>query len=173
MKAIIVAYSDNRVIGSRGDIPWMGKMPADMDFMRQKTKGAALIMGRATFESIGRPLPERQNIVLTRDATFKPNGVDAVASLDQAFAAVDPERENTFIFGGAKVYVESLDRAAEFDIGTVFATEIHAEFEGDAFFPILDPRKWREISRRDYPSDTGNHYPYSFVQYDYIKEEES
>lgn len=162
-----MAYSDNRVIGNHGQIPWMGKVPADMQRVRELTAGQAIIMGRATFESIGRPLPGRQNIVLTRDKTFKRDGIDVVASLDQAFAIVRPERENTFIFGGAKVYAESLTRAYELDITTVFATEIHAEFEGDAFFPKLDFKNWRENQRVDYSADEENSAAYSFVTYDY------
>lgn len=164
MKAILVAYSDNRVIGKHGDIPWMGKMPADMKRVRDLTKGQAIIMGRATFNSIGRALPNRQNIVLTSDLTFHADDIYVAQNLEEAFSKVDPGRD-AFIFGGGKVYTESLARASELGISTVFATEIHDEFDGDTHFPELDSSIWHETNREDFPSDGVNQIPYSFVEY--------
>ena len=167
MKAILVAYSDNRVIGDHGNIPWMGKMPADMKRVRELTKNNAIIMGMNTFKSIGRPLPNRQNIVLTRDRDFNYDGVCVAGSLDEAMKAVDMERDS-YIFGGARVYAESLDRARELGINTILATEIHANFEGDAYFPEPDNEHWKEISRQDFPIDDSNMYSYSFVKYELV-----
>lgn len=166
MKAIIVAYSDNRVIGNHGVIPWLGRIPADMQRVRELTTNQAIIMGRATFESIGRPLPKRQNIILTR-GNFTAEGIDVCDNLENAFAKVEPGRD-AYIFGGARVYAESLARASELGITTVFATEIHGEFSGDAFFPKLDFKIWREVERTNFSADEKNAIPYSFVQYEYV-----
>ena len=165
MKAIIVAYSDNRVIGDHGVIPWMGNVPADMRRVRELTANQAIIMGRTTFESIGRPLPKRQNIVLTNNSDFKADGVDVASSLAEGLDLVETGRDS-FIFGGARVYAESLARARELGITTIFATEIHSEFEGDARFPELDQSAWREVERVDFPVDQENTLAYSFVKYE-------
>lgn len=167
MKAIIVAYSDNRIIGNHGVIPWMGKVPADMQHVRQLTVDQAIIMGRTTFESIGQPLPKRQNIVLTSNPNFKADGVYIANSLAEGLELVEASR-NSFIFGGAKVYAEALERAEVLGIETVFATEIHGIFEGDASFPELNKAIWREVDRIDLLSDEKNKYAYSFVRYDRI-----
>lgn len=167
MKAILVACSDNRVIGNHGDIPWMGRMPADMRYVRELTMGNAIIMGMNTFRSIGRPLPGRQNIVLTRDTNFNHDGLDIASSLDQAILKVEPGRDS-YIFGGARVYKESLDRAKELGVDTILVTEIHNEFEGDAYFPEIDMSIWKEVDRKDFPADQGNLYPYSLVRYEPI-----
>lgn len=164
MKAIIVAYSDNRVIGNHGIIPWMGKVPADMQHVRELTVNQAIIMGRTTFESIGRPLPKRQNIVLTSNPDFRAEGVDVANSLAEGLDLVEPGRDS-FIFGGAKVYAEALERAETLGIDTIFATEIHDVFAGDASFPELDQTIWYEIDRLDLPSDEKNAITYSFVRY--------
>ena len=168
MKAIIVAYSDNRVIGDRGMIPWLGKMPADMQRVRELTTDQAIIMGRTTFESIGRPLPKRQNIVLTRDRSFQTAGVDVASSLEDGLALVEAGRDS-YIFGGARVYAESLERVKELGITTVFATEIHGQFKGDAKFPELDQSMWREVDRTDFPADQDNAFAYSFVRYELVE----
>lgn len=167
MKAIIVAYSDNRIIGDRGAIPWMGKVPADMQHVQQLTIDQAIIMGRTTFESIGRPLPKRQNIVLTSNPNFKSDGIYVASSLAKGLELVEAGR-NSFIFGGAKVYSEALERADVLGIDTVFATEIHGIFAGDASFPELDQAIWREVDRTNLPSDEKNNFAYSFVRYDRI-----
>ena len=165
MKAIIVAYSDNRVIGNHGEIPWLGKVPADMKHLRELTTNQAIIMGRTTFESIGRPLPKRQNIVLTSSPDVKIDNVSVANNLSAGLALVEPGRDG-FIFGGAQVYAESLRRAKELGITTIFATEIHEEFLGDAFFPKVDSEIWEEAERIDYSADKENLYPYSFVRYE-------
>ena len=158
MKYAIVAYDRNRAIGAHNTIPWLGKMKADARHLRDLTTGNALIMGRKTFESIGRALPNRQNIVITSHDIDNPDIV-AVRTLDEAYEAVEPQRD-TYIFGGAQIYRAALD---ETDI--IYATEIDTELEdADAFFPTLGP-EWREVSREHHDTDEDNIYPFDFVTY--------
>jgi dihydrofolate reductase len=164
-RAIIVAYSvPGRVIGDRGAIPWMGQMPADMRRVREMTEGQAIIMGQRTFQSIGRPLPKRQNIVLSRDLSAR-GEIEVAPSLDAAFQLVSRDK-TAFVFGGGMVYQEAMRRAEELDITAIYATEIHGDFSGDAFFPEIELKKWRETERQDFPADAKNVFPYSFVKYE-------
>ena len=163
-RAIIVAYADNRVIGNRGKIPWLGQMPADMERVRELTRDQAIIMGLNTFRSIGRPLPNRQNIVLASD-DVEIDDVDIAHSLDEAFALVESDR-TPFIFGGASGYAQTLDQDL---IDVMYATEIHGEFSGDTFFPEIPATKWREVERQDFPADAKNAFSYSFVKYERIR----
>ncbi|MCL2174169.1 dihydrofolate reductase [Candidatus Saccharibacteria bacterium] len=161
VRAIIVAYGDGRVIGDRGRIPWLGRMPADMRRVRELTTGQAIIMGSRTFASLGQPLPGRQNIVLA-GADFTADGVEVAHNFDEAFALVAPGR-TAFIFGGASVYAQALEQ----DLADViYATEIHGEFSGDVFFPEVPNDRWQEAERQDFPADEQNAYPYSFVKYE-------
>ena len=170
MKAIIVAFSDNRVIGKNGDIPWMGQMPADMKRVRELTENNAIIMGLNTFNSIGRPLPKRENIVLTDDENARAeisekfSSVVFANSLGQAFSQVSDDKI-AFIFGGAYVYRETMARAVELGIDTIFTTEIYGEFDGDTFFPEISPEIWRETSRKHFKKDEKNQFNYDFVEY--------
>lgn len=158
MKYIIVAYDRNRAIGANNTVPWLGKMKGDMMHVRELTGGNAIIMGRKTFESIGRALPNRQNIVISSHEINVP-GITRVATLDEAYAAVEPGRE-AYIFGGSQIYQLALDTVDE-----IRATEIDAIVEGaDAFFPELDSR-WQEVSRDHYGVDDDNIYPFDFVTY--------
>lgn len=158
MKYIIVAYDKNRAIGADNAVPWLGKMKADMMHVRELTGGNAIIMGRKTFDSIGRALPNRQNIVISSRDIDVP-GVMRVASLDEAYAAVEPRRD-AYIFGGSQIYQLALDTVDE-----VRATEIDTIVEGaDAFFPELGP-EWRETSREHHDIDDDNIYAYDFVTY--------
>jgi len=161
MRAIIVAFSRNHVIGNHGKIPWMGQLPADMKRVRKLTRDQAIIMGLNTFKSIGRPLPQRQNIVLT-PGEFAADGVEVAHSLEEAFAKVSTDKI-AFIFGGASVYRQAMEQDLADEI---FATEIHEEFDGDAFFPEISRDDWREASREDFAKDDENHFPYSFVTYE-------
>lgn len=156
MKCMIVAYDKNRAIGANGDIPWLGKLPADMKHFRELTTGHAVIMGRKTYDSIGRPLPNRQNIVLTREDKAI-DGVDVVHSLEAAYGAATSEK--VFILGGAQIYEQALK-----DTDQVFATEIDTISDGDVFFPTLGD-DWAETERENYSSDENNQFDYSFVTY--------
>jgi dihydrofolate reductase len=160
-RAIIVAYSmPDRVIGDRGEIPWLGQMPADMEHVRDLTTNQAIIMGRSTFESIGRPLPNRQNIVLT-SGDIEVEGVETVRDFTEAFLAVKIGRA-AFIFGGASVFTQALEQDL---VDTIYATEIQADFPGDAFFPTLDDTKWQTAERQNFPADDNNAFAYSFIKY--------
>ena len=155
MISMIVAYSKNHVIGSNGKLPWEGKMPADVRYFRAMTLEKTIIMGRTTYESIGRALPKRQNIVLSR-TPFEAPGITVVDSLEDAYALATNE---IMVIGGGQVYRAALDTA-----DTIYATEIDAEAEGDVTFPVLGP-EWAETHRETHPADTENAYAYSFITY--------
>lgn len=158
MKYAIVAYDNNRAIGANNELPWMGKMKADMQRVRDRTMGNAIIMGRRTFESIGRALPNKQNIVVSSQ-DIDVDGVTSVRTLEEAYAAVEQGRE-AFIFGGGKLYESSLDTIDE-----ILATEIDTQIDGgDAFFPALGDQ-WKETSREHHDADDENIYPYDFVTF--------
>lgn len=161
MKAIVVGYDKNRAIGKNNDLPWGRSLPADLANFRKLTKGGSVIMGRKTFESIGkRPLPNRENIVVSST----PTGVDGVltaVSLESAYALA---RYPVFVIGGQRLYAESLA-----NIDTIFATEVDYAFDNcDTFFPELD-ETWEEVSRIHNPSDQDNSYDFDFVEYRKIK----
>ncbi len=136
MIAIVVAHSANRVIGSEGGLPW--RLPTDMRRFRDLTRGSTVLMGRRTFESLPdafRPLPERRNLVLSGDPAYRPQGAEVFASLDAALEACEGD---CFVIGGEVTYREALSRCQR-----LYATEIDAEIEGDAFFPEIDAAQWR------------------------------
>lgn len=151
----IVAMSDNRVIGNHNQLPW--HLPADLKHFKNITLGKPIIMGRKTFESIGRPLPGRTNIVITRDVNFKAPGCLVMNSIDAALAAMH-ENEEVVIIGGAQLYQQMMPR-----LQRIYLTIIHQEFIGDAFFPALDLAEWHEVSREDFEGDEQNKYKFSFL----------
>ena len=159
-KAIIVAYDKNRAIGRRGDLPWGHSLPADLAHFKRLTKGGDVIMGRKTFESIGsRPLPDRENIVISS----QPTGVKGVLTAVNLESALALARYKTFIIGGARVYSGALEIPA---IDTIYATEVDATFsDADTFFPELDMTIWQEMSRTHHPADDDNAYAFDFVTY--------
>lgn len=159
MKYIIVGYDKNRAIGAHNQLPWAGKMRTDMRRVRELTSGNAIIMGRNTYESIGRALPNRQNIVITH-RPFVADGVIVVDSLEDAYSAVEPTRD-AYIFGGAQIYELALNT-----VDKIYATEIVALFEGTStFFPALDPSVWTEAEREHHEADEENAYAFDFVTY--------
>lgn len=149
---LVVATAANRVIGRDGGMPW--HIPGDLNYFKQVTLGHPIIMGRKTFQAIGRPLPGRTNIVITRDANFAQSGVVVTNSLEQAIdtakgiAGKDNLKE-VMVVGGADIYRQALPLAQK-----LHHTEIHKSIDGDALFPELDPAEWQEISRDNHPSDT-------------------
>ena len=155
MISLIVAYSKNRVIGSKNRLPWEGQMPADVRYFRAMTLGKTIIMGHSTYESIGRALPKRQNIVLSR-TPFEAPDITVVDSLEEAYKAATNE---IVVIGGGQVYREALPTA-----NIVYATEIDTVAEGDTTFPELGP-EWRQTQREDHPADVENTFAYSFVTY--------
>ena len=159
-KAIIVAYDKNRAIGRNGDLPWGRSLPADLAHFKKLTKGGNVIMGRKTFESIGcRPLPERENIVISS----RPTGVKKVLTAMDLPSALALSRYPTFIIGGARVYRDALKTP---EIDTIYATEVDAAFsDTDVFFPDIDMTIWEETDRVHRPADGANVYAFDFVIY--------
>lgn len=155
--AIIVAVAANGSIGADGTLPW--RLPADLARFRALTTGHAMIMGRRTWDSIGRPLPGRQSIVVTRDPAFIAAGADVVHSLDQALAAVRLPPP-VFCIGGAGLFEAALPRA-----DLLYVTEIARDVPGDTFLPPIDPATWREIDREPHPPDGPQALPFAFVTY--------
>lgn len=156
--AMIVAYDQNRAIGKQGDLPWGRSLPADLANFKKLTTGASVIMGRKTFESIGsRPLPNRENIVISRT----PTGVKGVLTAVNLSSALALARYPIFIIGGGQVYADALEHA-----DVIYATEVQHAFDGtDVFFPELNAATWQEISRVRHPADSENQYDFDFVEY--------
>lgn len=152
--AIIVAMGKNRVIGKENLLPW--HLPADLKHFKELTTGHPIIMGRKTYESIGKPLPNRKNIIVTRQSGFHAEGCSIANSLQQAIALAEPA-EQSFIIGGATIYQQAMDLS-----DTMYITLVDADIEGDAFFPEWDQNNWRETDRSDHEPDEKNKYNYSF-----------
>jgi dihydrofolate reductase len=152
--SVIVALARNGVIGRDGGLPW--HLPADLLRFRAITMGKPIVMGRRTHVSIGRVLPGRRNVVLSRDTTFTAPGCEVFASLDSALAALADQAE-TMIIGGAALYTEALPRAARLHV-----TEVDAEIAGDVYFPALDRSQWHEVACEKHPADGANPYAYCF-----------
>lgn len=156
--SLIVAASQNGVIGAGGKLPW--RLPADLARFKRLTMGHPILMGRKTFESIGKPLPGRTNIVISRQKDFKTPDVHLVTSLEQALSLCKSPAAELFVIGGADIYRQALPLARR-----IYLTRIHRNFEGDRFlFPIAPPL-WNEVERQDFPPDAQNPYPYSFLVY--------
>ncbi len=153
--AAIVAMSENRVIGRHNQIPW--RLPADLRHFKQVTMGKPILMGRKTYESLGRALPGRSNIVITRETHFHAPGCLIVNSIETALEAANYSEE-VFVIGGAQLYQQMLPRTQR-----LYLTIVHHVFEGDTYFPELNKHEWREIERTDYKADAENIYSYSFI----------
>lgn len=159
--AIIVAQAQNRVIGINNNLPW--HLPEDLRYFKQVTMGKPIIMGRKTFESIGRPLPGRTNIVITRDPDYAPENVKVVHSLEAAkelaesICMIDGGDE-AMIIGGAQIYEQALAEADR-----LYLTQVHADVHGDAWFPEFNPGEWMEVGREDFAASGHNPYDYSFI----------
>lgn len=159
--ALIWAMSNNRTIGRNNALPW--HLPEDMKYFKRVTMGKPIIMGRKTWESIGRPLPGRTNIVITRDRNFHADGIKIVHTLDEAIALAEKisfidGAEEVVVIGGAEIYALSLPKADR-----LYMTQVHADVEGDAHFPEFNINEWREIARENHNSSETNPYPYSFL----------
>lgn len=156
MISIIVAKAKNNIIGSKNELPWY--LPADLRHFKAVTTGHTVVMGRTTYESIvariGKPLPSRHNVVVTRDPGFTQPGVTVIHSIQ----AIN-ELGDVFVIGGAEMYRQTIDMADR-----VYITEVHAEIDGDTYFPELD-NSWYEISRESHTADEKNQYDYDFVVY--------
>lgn len=160
--ALIWAMSRNRVIGRNNALPW--HLSEDLKYFKRVTLGKPVIMGRKTWESIGRPLPGRTNIVITRNADYLvPEGVRVVTSLAAALdlaekiCLIDGINE-AVVIGGAEIYAQALPKADR-----LYLTQVHADVHGDAFFPEIDLDAWHELGREDFAAAGPNPYDYSFV----------
>lgn len=156
--AIIAALARNRAIGLNNAMPW--RLPEDLKRFKRLTMGHAVVMGRKTFDSIGSPLPGRDNIVITRSPEWSRPDCRIARSLENALAAVDPDRD-AFVIGGAQIYALALPYAQHLHM-----TEIGRDFEGDAFFPEFDRSQWREVSRERRASGGADGFDYAFVEYE-------
>ncbi|PKM22932.1 MAG: dihydrofolate reductase [Gammaproteobacteria bacterium HGW-Gammaproteobacteria-14] len=160
---MIVARAANGCIGRNNKLPWY--LPEDLKYFKKVTFGKPIIMGRKTWESLKGPLPGRTNIVISRQTDYPAEGVKVVQSLQQAIAlaesiALIDDIDEVVVIGGAEIYAEALPRA---DI--LYLTEVHANVDGDAFFPPYNNEDWQEVGREDFPAAGPNPYDYSFVIY--------
>lgn len=154
---IIAALARNRVIGRDNSLPW--RLRADLQHFKVTTMGHPILMGRKTWSSLGRPLLGRRNLVLTRDPLFRAEGASCFASPDAALASVS-DCDKVFVIGGAELYRQMLDRADR-----LMLTEIAADIEGDAYFPVVVWNAFEEISRTPGRADEHNQYDHAFVEY--------
>jgi dihydrofolate reductase len=159
--SLIVAMAENRVIGRNNQLPWY--LPEDLRYFKRVTMGKPVVMGRKTFESIGKPLPGRTNIVVSRNPDFHAEGVRVVKDLMMARAvcesfAIVEGIEEVMVIGGAQIYEQALPMADR-----LYLTEVHAEVAGDALFPEFDRSQWRELGRQQFLAAEANPYDYSFV----------
>lgn len=152
--SLIVAMDANQLIGRANDLPW--KLPGDLAFFKATTMGKPIIMGRNTWESIGRPLPGRQNIVVTRQAGYEAPGCTVVAGLKQAMVAAGAVDEMVII-GGSQVYAKALNL-----VHRMYITRVHASLEGDAWFPEIDWSQWQILKSETVEADEHNAYAHSF-----------
>lgn len=162
--SMMVAKASNNVIGRDNKLPWY--LPNDLKYFKQVTFGKPVIMGRKTWESLKGPLPGRTNIVITRQADYAAEGAKVVATLEEAVTMAEnvafiEGQEETVIMGGAEIYQLALPKADR-----LYLTEVHAEVEGDTFFPEYDTSQWKEIGREDFAAEGPNPYDYSFVVYE-------
>ena len=161
--SIIVAQSENRIIGRGNKLPWY--LPEDLKYFKRITQGKPIVMGRKTYESIGRPLPGRTNIVISRNPDYQLPGIHVVASLDQALALAEQQAlidgsEEMLVIGGAEIYKQAIQQADR-----LYVTQVHATIEGDASFPEIDSSVWQQEMREDFFAEGPNPYDYSFVVY--------
>lgn len=162
--SMIVAMANNNIIGRNNDMPW--HLPADLAYFKKVTLGKPIIMGRKTFESIGRPLPGRRNIVISRDKQYQSVGVDVVNSVEQALALVDGSDENPavdeiMVIGGGAIYSHCLAKADR-----LYVTHIKANIEGDTQFPDFYDGTWLKVNSERRLTDEKNIYPLDFCVYE-------
>ena len=157
MITIIAAVAENNALGKDNQLIW--HLPADLKRFKQVTLGHHIIMGRKTFESLGKPLPNRTTIIITRNKNYKQEGCIVVNSLSEAIVASKSD-ENPYILGGAEIYKQALEIADKLDL-----TLVHQSFEADAFFPDINPTIWNIAERVDFKADEKNKFDYSFITY--------
>jgi len=159
--SLIVAMDLGRVIGLDGQMPW--HLPADLLHFKRTSVGKPIIMGRKTFESVGRPLPKRINVIVTRQEGYAHEGCLIAHSLEEAIEMVSPCDE-IMICGGSGIYAEAISR-----VDRMYLTQIGHRFDGDTFFPEFDPTPWTETHREEHAADDRNPHPYTFLQLDRVE----
>ncbi|MDQ0245399.1 dihydrofolate reductase [Bacillus fengqiuensis] len=158
MISLIAAMDENRLIGKNNDLPW--RLPADLAYFKKITMGHVIVMGRKTFESIGKPLPGRENVIVTSQQDYKVEGASIVHSIEELLQ-LDEDSKEVFVIGGAHLYEQTLAHAHR-----LYLTEIQEQFEGDAYFPQIDERKWSVASKIEGIKDEKNPYIYYFTVYE-------
>lgn len=159
MITLIAAIAKNNALGKDNDLIW--HLPADLKRFKKVTTGHPILMGRNTFESIGKPLPNRTSIIITRNKNYFIEGCLIANSIEQAIELT--EGKDAFIIGGAQIYKDALEQNL---VDRLDITLLHHEFEADAFFPEIDMEIWKEVAREDFKVDEKNKYDYSFVSYE-------
>lgn len=155
--SLIVAADEKNCIGGQNRLLW--SLPDDMKRFRALTEKHAIIMGRKTFQSIGRPLPKRRNIVITRSDDWKAEGVEVVHSLDEALELCSGEKE-VFVIGGGEIYKAAMSKA-----NRIYLTRVHGTFEGDVFFPAIDLNQWKEVKKEGHGQDEKHQCAFTFIDY--------
>lgn len=162
MISLIAAMDRNGAIGKGNRIPW--RLPADLAYFKKATLGHTVVMGRKTYESIGRPLPGRENIIITRNTGYKASGCRIFYSFDELLRFLEEKKEEVFVIGGAEIYRQFFPWADK-----LYITFINAEFNGDKYFPEIDPKKWALRSEAKGKTDEDNPYEYYFRVYEKVK----
>lgn len=159
IRSFIVACAENRAIGKDNQLIW--HMPNDLKFFKTTTSGHYVIMGRKSYESMGKPLPNRLNVIITRNKDYAVEGALVVHSLEDALQlAADQKQQEVFILGGGEIYRQALDKGL---VDRIYLTEIKETFEADTFFPELKEENWKETHREEFQADHLNPHDYAFV----------
>lgn len=159
MITIVAAKSQNNIIGKDNDLAWY--LPNDLKHFKAITSGHPIIMGRKTFDSIVKPLPNRANIVVTRNPDWTADGVIVTHSLEEAISKAQEIDEEIFIIGGGKIFEEAMPLTEALEM-----TVIYKDFDGDTSFPEIDSDTWKEVSKEEFKADEKNQYDYAFVRYE-------
>ena len=162
MVTIIAAIGEDNALGKDNDLIW--HLPADLQRFKKVTSGHYILMGRNTFESIGKPLPNRTTVIITRNKAYEQAGCIVVNALEEAIKVAQNEDE-VFVIGGAQIYKYAIENNL---VDKLDITQVHQKFEADVYFPKIDLTVWKEVSRASFEADEKNNYPYSFVSYEKI-----
>lgn len=158
--SLVAAASENNVIGDENEIPW--HLPDDMKFFREITEGKPIVMGRKTFESIGRPLPKRHNIIISRQHDYDAPGCDVVSSLEEALELAEEDHSDEIcVIGGGQIYKQAMELADR-----IYLTRVHATVDGDTFFPEIHEEDWEEVHREEHPKDSQHDYAFTIIHYE-------
>jgi dihydrofolate reductase len=155
--SLLVAADEKNVIGKNNTLPW--HLPSDLKYFKNQTWGMPILMGRKTFESIGKPLPGRKNIVITRNNKWRHEGITVVHSIDEAVeTAKDSGAREIFVIGGGEIFKDAFSRA-----NRIYLTRVHHQFDGDTFFPDVDAAQWKQVRSYFHTADEQNRYAHTFT----------